>query len=45
MNNDMGGKSAEGLAFLGLFTIGLKKKVIILGGRGIILKKNLYICG
>ena len=36
---------SRGLAFLGLYAIGFKKKMIILGGGGILLKKNLYICG
>ena len=38
-------KVSRGLAFLGLFAMGLKKKAKILGERGGILKKKLYICG
>lgn len=38
-------KVSRGLAFLGLFAMGSKKKVKILGGKVRILEKNLYICG
>ena len=37
-------KVSLGLAFLGLFAMCLKKKVKILGERGGIMKKMLYIC-
>ena len=38
-------KVSRGLAFLGLFAMGLKNKTKIFGERGGILEKNLYICG
>ena len=38
-------KVSRGLAFLGLFAMGSKKKVKILGGKVRILENKLYICG
>ena len=38
-------KVSRGLAFLGLFAMGSKKKVKKIGAQSVILEKNLYICG